>query len=315
MIHDPCIVAVPDEGLYYAYGSDRGRRQGEGRERGPAGVLYYTSSDLITWTGPQRCFTIPEDTWADRTANPWAPEVHAYRGRFYLFATLHNRRKPLPAVEGRDYLHQRGTQIFVSDKASGPFEPISGRNAPHTPLEEMALDGTLHVDQQGQPWMVYCQEWLQAGEGLFKAVRLTADLAAPVGQPVTLMNAADVGWTKKQLEYREQPITGAVSDGPWLHRTPNGVLQMLWSSWSPNRDYCLAIATSGSGTIHGPWQNTPEPALADDRGHGMLFRTLDGQMRLALHRYFHFPDTRVQIWGVSEDAAGLQIEAQLLGAE
>ena len=34
-----------------------------------------------------------------------------------------------------------------------------------TPDGWQSLDGTLYVDRSGKPWMVFCHEWLQVGDG------------------------------------------------------------------------------------------------------------------------------------------------------
>lgn len=52
------------------------------------GVEAYKSKDLKNWEGPVRVFTVPVDNWI--TGEVWAPEVHAYKGKYYLFATLNS---------------------------------------------------------------------------------------------------------------------------------------------------------------------------------------------------------------------------------
>ena len=42
-----------------------------------------------------------------------------------------------------------------------------------------------------QPWMVFCHEWVQIGDGTMDAVRLAADLSKPVGEPIQLFRASD----------------------------------------------------------------------------------------------------------------------------
>ena len=60
----------------------------------------------------------------------------------------------------------RATQIFEAKRPEGPFLPI-GDKLPATPTDEMALDGTLWVEN-GRPYMVYCHEWVQIGDGAMK---------------------------------------------------------------------------------------------------------------------------------------------------
>jgi beta-xylosidase len=56
------------------------------------GTMAYRSKDLKHWTPPKIVFTVPEGFWAEQGG--WAPEVHAYKGRFYLLTTLHNEKRP-----------------------------------------------------------------------------------------------------------------------------------------------------------------------------------------------------------------------------
>ncbi|MGO4369553.1 glycoside hydrolase, partial [Paenibacillus sp. MCAF20] len=73
-----------------------------------------------------------------------------------------------------------------------------------------------------------------------------------------------------------------VTDGPYLYHTENGELHMLWSSGSKT-GYAIGIARSESGKIEGPWLQDETPLFAEDGGHGMLFRTFEGQLMLSIH--------------------------------
>ncbi|MCB1134428.1 MAG: family 43 glycosylhydrolase, partial [Verrucomicrobiae bacterium] len=213
---------------------------------------------------------------------------------------------------GRPFINKRASQILVADSPLGPFKPFANR--PHTPEGEMTLDATLFVED-GQPWMVYCHEWVQLGNGLIKAIHLSDDLSATFGEPVTLIDAGDLEWTKKEINYRQQgPVPGVVTDGPWLHRTSDGTLLLFWSSWSKERKYAQTFATSTTGKLAGQWKHRAEPLLQDDRGHGMVFRDFDGRLLLCLHRYFHQPATRVQIWQLEDTGDSVELGNQLLGA-
>jgi arabinan endo-1,5-alpha-L-arabinosidase len=79
-----------------------------------------------------------------------------------------------------------------------------------------------------------------------------------------------------------KPFPVYVTDGPFLHRTEAGSLLMLWSSAGEN-GYTLGVARSESGRVEGPWSQQPEPLWSDDGGHGMIFRSFDGQLWMALH--------------------------------
>ncbi len=267
-IRDPFVLPVPAEGRYYLYGTTGA----ETWASHATGIDCYTGADLEHWAGPFPAFRPPTGFWADR--NFWAPEVHAYGGRYAMFASF--------KTEGVC----RGTQILAASSPRGPFLPISA--GPVTPRDWECLDGTLFVDADSQPWIVFCHEWVQVGDGEICALRLSDDLTAPVGQPLLLFRASEAPWA---VEINSKSRRGYVTDGPSLHRLADGGLIMLWSSFSTG-GYTVGIARSASGDILGPWQQVPEPLYAGDGGHCMVFRTFDGDLRLAFHRPNPTPDER-----------------------
>jgi beta-xylosidase len=280
-IHDPFILAESSTRTYYLYTSARAT----GRNR--AGTFAYRSKDLATWEGPLLVFECPEDSWAAPQVNAWAPEVHAYRGRYYLFTTLHNPGKPLPSALASEPNSMRATIIAVSDSPAGPFGLIK-KDGPVTPPDFMTLDGTLYVDSTGKPWMVYAHEWIQKIDGTIEALPLQDDLSAAGGAPVFLFKGSDAPWITEQAVPSAKPAL-YVTDGPQLFRTKTGRLLMLWSSYEKNSfkqdGYVQTIARSKSGDLAGPWEQLP-PLVRNDSGHGMLFRTFEGQLMLVLHQPF-----------------------------
>jgi len=42
-------------------------------------------------------------------------------------------------------------------------------------MDRMAFDGTLWVEE-GQPYMIYCHEWVQVEDGTMELVELAPDL-------------------------------------------------------------------------------------------------------------------------------------------
>jgi GH43 family beta-xylosidase len=260
--------------------------------RGPnrrAAVAAYTSKDLENWTGPTFVFERPEEWWADRGI--WAPEMHAYNGKFYLFLTFDSSHE-FPE-QWRDWRPRvkRASQVLVSDSPMGPFVPFA--NKPTLPEDMMTLDGTLFVED-GVPYMVFCHEWVQIKDGTVDYIQLTPDLSATVGDPTRLFHGSDAPWSKRSDQYGCH-----VTDGPWFHRTKSGKLLMLWSSFTAN-GYAIGIATSDSGKLAGPWQQSPTPLYDSDGGHPMLFRRFDGQLMLAFHSPNDSPLVREHFLEINE---------------
>jgi len=258
-IRDPFIL--PYEGKYYMFGTDNRTAW-----HGVSGFPCYISEDLENWEGPIVAFERPEGFWAND--NFWAPEVHEYKGAFYMFASFYNAEKT------------RATQILRAEKPEGPYRVWSPE--PITPADWLCLDGTFFVDDDGKPWMVFRHEWLQIGTGEICAVELSPDLTHPVGDPVTLFAADEAPWVTPNDPRIIAGNPCMVTDGPYIVRE-GGKLVMFWSSFS-NGNYAEGIAVNTSGKITGEWIQQAEPLFDKDGGHGMLFETFDGKLMFSLHR-------------------------------
>ena len=315
IVHDPCILADTGRKLYYIYekfSPERFAGLVEGAPEGKAGVFFQASKDLITWSRPKAAFIIPDDFWADDDAGPWAPEVHMHNGKYHMFTSCNAWNKKWHENSQRPPITMRASQILIADSPEGPFRPFA--NKPATLDGEMTLDATFWYEDE-QPWMVYCHEWVQTTDGKIVAIRLAPDLSSTIGEPIELLDAGKVEWTKKEINYRGTIYPGVVTDGPFLYRTKNGRLLMIWSSWSKDRAYALAVAYSESGKVTGPWKYNSEPILWDDRGHGMIFTDFEGNLLLCVHRYFHYPQTRVQLFKLEDTGNDIRVQGQFLGHE
>jgi hypothetical protein len=243
----------------------------------------------------------------------WAPEVHLYRGKYYLLATLHNSGKPLPYADEaklpmyngqKAKPHLRGTQIFVADAPDGPFKPLG--NSPAPPSDLMTLDGTLYVEG-GKPYMVYAHEWLQALDGTMEAVPLKADLSAAAGKPFLLFKASEAPWVVKRESKPGQVLT-YVTDGPCLYKTKNGKLVMLWSSYRDGL-YVQTLAHSTSGKLRGPWKQG-DVLVGNDSGHGMLFESFEGKLMLVLHQPFR--QARGKLFEMDDTGDAVRVKRQIV---
>lgn len=254
-IRDPFVLV--HQGRYYLYGTRAETCWGEAD-----GFDVYVGSTLEEWDGPHECFHNDGSFWADR--NYWAPEVYAYHGMFYMFASFK-----------RDGVC-RGTAVLRAQSPLGPFTPHSDGCV--TPGDWECLDGTLYVSGQGKPYMVFCHEWVQASNGEVCAMPLTDDLRAADGAPRVLFRAGDAPWSK--LMRHSSGIDGYVTDGPFLWRTADRLL-CLWAGFSED-GYTEGVAVSGNGEIDGTFAQA-EPLFRRDGGHGMVFRDLEGNLQMALH--------------------------------
>ena len=291
-MRDVCILPDQASKTYYMVGP-----------AGPgAGVRAYTSKDLSSWQGPQKIFTAPRDMWGDiPVVSVWAPELHLYKGKYYLFLTFDTRN--LLPEQWRDWRPRvtRGSQILVSDSPTGPFKGFQKHST--TPVDMMTLDGTLWVED-GVPYMVFCHEWVQITIGTIDYMKLEDDLSGAAGEPKRLFDANSASWSKKGGE-------GCyVTDGPYLYKSKSGKLFMIWSSFGSG-GYTTGIAISASGKLAGPWTQQAEPIYAKDGGHGMIFTTFEGKLMMVLHSPNNSKQTRPRIFELEDTGETLRIDRRI----
>ncbi len=251
-IRDPFILA--ESNRFYLYGT---RASNFGNRT--AGFDVYISNDLENWSEPIECFR-SDKNGLNRGVN-WAPEVHKYNGCFYMFATFTKEN------------NLRGTYILKSNHPEGPFVPHSIGAV--TPFEWECLDGTLYINKNGEPYLVFCHEHTQIIDGTICYVKLKKDLSGADGEPVTMFSASDPYYIAEKASGEHY-----ITDGPFLYRTLNGKLLMIWST-SINGSYAQCIAKSDNGEIDGNFIHLP-PLFTDDGGHGMIFKAKD-KLMLTLH--------------------------------
>lgn len=247
LLRDPFVL--PENGVYYMYGTDW--------------QCWKSTGDLAKWEKMPDPVKDPEDC----EKHKWAPEVHKYNGAYYMFTTYFSKKR-----------QRRGCTIFKSSSPEGPFEEIT--NGHITPGEWDCIDGTLYIDKENKPWMVFVHEWVCMSDkvGTFAAARLSDDFTHFVSEPIELFRADATEWAGR-----------GVTDGCFMYRTEEGKLLMLWSNFAKSGGYCEAIAYSESGEIDGKWLHDEKLlfSMAEsgkyDGGHGMIFDGYDGRKYLVLH--------------------------------
>ena len=247
-LRDPYIVVK--DGIYYAHGT------GWHCYRNTSGSLSGPWEDLGQ--------VVPNPV--DDAGQHWAPEVHLYQDAYYMITTYRSSQND-----------HRGCVILKSERPEGPFAYHSDGHV--TPADWDCIDGTLYIDQDGKPWMVFVHEWTCQPDhiGTFAAARLSDDLTRLISEPIELFRADEPTWAK-----------AGVTDGCFMYTTQDGQLLMLWSNFEAG-GYCVAIARSDNGRIDGNWSHdeallfSKEISGEYDGGHGMLFTDTDGQMYLSVH--------------------------------
>ena len=247
-LRDPCILL--ENGVYYAYGT--------------GWVCYKNTSGSLDgeWEFLGQVAVAPDHA----TKCFWAPEVHKYKGSFYMITTYFSSKN-----------NHRGCTVMKADRPEGPFTEIS--NGQITPSDWDSIDGTFYVDEDGQPWMIFVHEWTSTDDGIGRmaAAKLSDDLTHFISEPIELFRADDPVWTNER-----------VTDGCWMYRCKSGALLMIWSNFC-REGYCVGIARSDNGKVDGKWSQDERLLYSKsmsgeyDGGHGVIFRALDGKTYLSIH--------------------------------
>ena len=314
-MRDPFIVNAGGERPYLLFMSDSWRKTGRGSANWcPAGVQTVSvsrSADLVNWSEPETCMTAPE--WCGQI---WAPEIHEWKGKWYMFVTLKERpgygepiRSMIPGEPDWEYHRGSSTNstchalwMYRADRPEGPYLPIVDK--PITEKGYISLDGTLGVED-GKPWMIYTHDWAQVRVGTYELRPLSDDLTHFVGPAKTLFTAAEMPMCRGM----------GVTDGAFLYRSPkSGKLFMTWSTHDPSRtpghDYCVVLCESATGKLAGPWVNH-HYLSSDASGHGHFFRDKDGLPRFVMH-YEQPTGEFVRIFEVVDEGDTLRLGKELV---
>lgn len=256
-IRDPFVLV--EDGIYYLYGT---RAANFGQKVG--GFDVYTSTDLENWSDPVCCFDSVK--YGFNIMANWAPEVHKYKGSYYMFATFAREN------------FMRATFVLRSDSPMGPFVPHGDGCLTPDPWE--CLDGTLYISKENVPYLVFCHEHTQIIDGTICYVQLSDDLTHAVSEPVTLFAASAPYWADKLPADAHR-----VTDGPFLYRSNTDELLMIWSTFIKGQ-YAECLVRFNEGELGTSFEHL-DPMITDDGGHGMIFKAGD-QLMLT----FHSPNTQ-----------------------
>jgi hypothetical protein len=293
---------------------------------GGSGVAAYQSKNLRDWTGPTKVYTVPSGGWADPSGGASAPEVHLYAGRYFLFTTLRNKKTviaaaqqaPARATDRSIWQNQtaEATVIAAADSPLGPFV-ASEASSRITEASLMTLDGTLHTDPDGTPWMVFAQDWVQKIDAVMAAVKLKPDLSAPAAPGIWLFNGAQGPWyldpqagaPPGKLAANDLQFVPYAIYAPQVYRTPGRRLVMLWSSYRKHfTEFVQTQAISKTGNIAGPWEQLA-PIVTGNRGHGMIFEAFDGHTMMILHNHHDQPaSSRAELYEVEITEEGIKVQ-------
>ena len=245
-VRDPFVLTVGETcRLYVAEGTSVRQRFGKDLKTWDAGSVVWCAEDVPALKGATAVSS---------------PEVHAYKGAYYLFVTV-------------DGAQGRGVWVFRAKHPKGPFAPHG--KAALTPKGVAAFDGTFFVDDR-VPHLVYAEAASGDRPGRLAAVRLSDDLSQAVGEPFALFTAA----AAKTIKWAGNPVVAA---SPCLRRVVGGDLYLIWSSVFRNNRAVTIQTRAKSRHLKGPWVEQ-KPLLRLDSASPSLVRGTNGQTYLAVHQ-------------------------------
>ena len=275
-----------------------------------SGGRMWKSADLKTWTGPYNIIDI-KGLWLEKAGFVAAAEIHKIGDWYYYAGTWSDHADLIQQVPRRYNVPHNQTYLLRSDKPEGPYTSFAiTPGYDYEPRDWDCIDGTLY-EENGKVYLVFVHEWTQIIDGTMDYVELAPDLSFTMSpKPVTLFRASELPCCGEMNGLGEATfglrMPGWVTDGPQLFRTQTGKLGMLWSTWGKER-YLQAVCYSESGTIAGPWVQEPEPFLANNSGHGMLFRTFEGKLVYIVHHAEGDGPRKPQMWNVDDSGDKLKL--------
>lgn len=292
---DPFILFDKASDTYYLYGTG-------GTEHG---FVAYTSKDLANWEKQDVVYSAKQDkAWG--TKDFWAPEVYAYRGKFYLFYSAHWKDNPNNELEN----YRIG--VAVADQPSGPFVDLSGMPLfdPGYPI----IDANVYFAEDGKLYLYYSRccykhpvrseiaSWAKK-EGWYNeieeswvyGVELATDFSRIIGSPKLLLRPP-TKLSDKQAEWESRSVTSREVNRRWTEGSVlfkhNGLYYMMYSAnHFAGENYAVGYATSKSPL--GPFQksafnpvlqkNTANGGRVSGTGHNSILQLEDGQLLCVYH--------------------------------
>ena len=294
---DPFIYPDPETKTYYLTSS--GGRQ-------------YRSKDLVMWEGPYNVVDL-SGTWCEKAGFAAAAEIHKIGDYYYYAGTWSDHSDLIQQVPRRYNVPHNQTYLLRSESPEGPFVPFSVTPGyDYQPREWDCIDGTLY-EEDGHIYMIFVHEWTQIIDGTMDYIELSQDLTHTISPwPVTMFRASEAPSCGEMNGLGEATfglkMPGWVTDGPQMFRTQTGRLGMFWSTWGKER-YLQEVCYSESGTIAGPWVQV---IFDRDGGHGMLFRTFDGELRYVVHHVEGNGPRKPQYWTVDDSGDKLKLGKQII---
>ncbi|MGE7774933.1 glycoside hydrolase family 43 protein [Chitinophaga sp. NPDC101104] len=297
---DPYVLKVPG-GKYYMYGTGGARN----------GFAAWSSVDLVHWKNEGQVYHASNPNgWSDSTAAwggaYWAPEVYAFKGKYWMFYSAQWKENP-----GKELEHFR-IGVAVADSPTGPFIDVMQRPVfdPGYPI----IDANVFFDDNGKIYLYYSrccykhavdsevadwarkQGWFQEiEESWVYGVELKPDFSGVIGEPVLLLRPP-VKMDDKQAEWESRSVTSREVNRRWTEgsvtfKKGNTYYMMYSANYFGGKNYAVGYATAKSPL--GPFikaannpvlqKNVEKGGIVTGTGHNSITYSPDGREMLCVY--------------------------------
>lgn len=267
-VGDPFALKV--DSAYYLYGTRNTN----------TGFQVYRSSNLQQWDSLGYAYTRTEESWGERAF--WAPEVLAYRGKYYLTYSA------IGAVDSTGFQ----LCLAVADRPEGPFTDL------HTPWitypEWKTIDAHIFVDTDDKPFLFFNRVGIKGQDkqmyGIIYVVELSDDLSHPLTEPVEVVRSSQP-WEAADPAYNSN-----ANEGAYVFREGDTYYLTYSSGHYKSPRYGIGVATAKKPL--GPWKKSSRnPLLSTDPaknisgpGHCSITTSIDGERRYIVYHVHADPD-------------------------
>ncbi len=274
-VHDPVIAKDGD--TYYLFCTGWG-------------ISFYSSKDMVSWRDEGSVFGRTPPAWTTETVDGfrghmWAPDIHWYDGRFYLYYSVSAFGKNTSAIGlATNKTLDNNSPDYKWEDHGMIVQSVPGRDLWN------AIDPNIATDEAGYPYLTFGSFW----EGM-KLVKLIPNRTA-IAQP-------EEWWTIAKRE--RQPFTpddragSAAIEAPFIFKKDS--MYYLFVSWDKccsgiNSTYKIAVGRSEN--IYGPYLDKEGKSMNEGggtiivegnthyagAGHNSAY-TFDGRDYLVFHAY------------------------------
>ena len=215
------------------------------------GIYVYESTDLKSWT--RRGYALKRgDSMGEKWF--WAPEVLAYRGKFYMV-----------------YASEEHIAVACADHPLGPFKQENKRWL----REGMAIDGSFFVDDDGSVYLYYVR---LDGQNRIYVAKMKDDLSEIEKEYDDCLICADAPW---------ETLDCLIAEGPFVLKHKG----LYYLTYSCNHTRCIdyGVGYAVSSSPVGPFTKFDGNPILTRRGklvgvgHHSFIRVNDGTLYCAYH--------------------------------